>query len=382
MRGFLYDFCMEPANSDMSRNYLQGFGERLAIDLAYPDFSSLVQACLAVSYGSHARPLNRPRMICQAEDHYQKAFKIFAQSLRTLSSGPSKTARITALLLGLYEIVKADEHVPNGHRTHADGLVSLFGQDDAISVLLHYRLFDCPALSTPGPGLSRLLLRAQSLWHRSSPIFLGSSANSSPKRSLPESEMQCLMDECLLLDSDLKYWDESRPSALRPVPLGHKGSANHPRQEGFWPGPVESYLDLYTAGVWNIYRMTRLLLVTLVMEFSDRLGNNARSSEWLLLGQSLANNVASSVPYHLIDDLAACMVESYEGHPNDRGRTLGGLLLMHPLYVVKHIPYIDQKLRHYMHVHLERIATNLGIGHAALLAKVILQALASYRTLH
>ena len=52
------------------------------------------------------------------------------------------------------------------------------------------------------------------------------------------------------------------------------------------------------------------------------------------------------------------------------GRSVGGLLLMHPIYVASKLPIVPQQMREYLENCLEWIAMYMGIGQASLLAKV------------
>jgi len=51
------------------------------------------------------------------------------------------------------------------------------------------------------------------------------------------------------------------------------------------------------------------------------------------------------------------------------GRPVGGLLLMHPIYVASTLLIVPQHMREYMKECLEWIGMHMGIGQASLFAK-------------
>ena len=79
------------------------------------------------------------------------------------------------------------------------------------------------------------------------------------------------------------------------------------------------------------------------------LGQINNCSEPQIKAQQLADGIAASIPYHLVDD-----VNTYvEGIHNDRetrynGKPVGGLLMLHPLWVVANASAVSEELRTYM----------------------------------
>ncbi|KAL1885325.1 hypothetical protein Plec18167_001982, partial [Paecilomyces lecythidis] len=84
--------------------------------------------------------------------------------------------------------------------------------------------------------------------------------------------------------------------------------------------------------------------------------------------QELAEDIAASVAYHLTVD-----PESYIQTPSKPivpGRPVGGLLLLHPLYVITRAPVVSPQLRAQMSECLAWIGKNMGIGQATLLSNL------------
>lgn len=188
-----------------------------------------------------------------------------------------------------------------------------------------------------------------------------------------------LKRESISLNQRFSDWQDSRSKEFRPTSVAHM--YNHWQgvseiSAGFWPGRVDTYFDLYVAGVWNIFRAARLLLISLIIKLSAILGDTDDLSWHIHRARSIAQDIASSIPYHLTDDLYAFLNEfGTSMEIRDPGRFLGGLLLIHPLYVASHTPILSEEIRKYMHRCLEWIGSNMGLGQASLLAKVMLPTL-------
>lgn len=183
-----------------------------------------------------------------------------------------------------------------------------------------------------------------------------------------------LKKESIALNQRFAEWQDSRSKELKPTRVAYMD--NHWQgisqiSAGFWPGRVDTYFDLYVAGVWNIFRAARLLLISLIIKLSALVGDTDDSLWHIHRSHSIAQDIASSIPYHLTDDLYTFLNElGTSKEIRDPGKFLGGLLLMHPLYVASHTPILSEEIREYMHRCLEWIGLNMGLGQASLLAKV------------
>lgn len=101
LRALLYDLCHVSTNRSMSRSYMPHLE---AMALGDRPNSQLVKACHAVSFGSHAKYLNRPRLRQLAEDSYQDVLELFWQELQDPNATKSVQTRTITTLLGLYEV--------------------------------------------------------------------------------------------------------------------------------------------------------------------------------------------------------------------------------------------------------------------------------------
>ena len=81
--------------------------------------------------------------------------------------------------------------------------------------------------------------------------------------------------------------------------------------------------------------------------------------------------LVASIPFHLAEDLQVFLQdESAAARKIKPGKSVGGLLLLHPLCIASKLSIVPPRLQDYTRECLEWIATNMGIGQASLLTKV------------
>lgn len=175
----------------------------------------------------------------------------------------------------------------------------------------------------------------------------------------------------MALDRRFAIWQTTRIPGFNPTVVGQTAktdSGSIPRV-GYWPGSVHTYFDLYVAGVWNIFRAARLSLLALIVKLSEARGES--SSHHVRVTTCVVDDIIASVPYHLTESLPA-FVRQLESGTDIRvpGRFVGGLLLMHPLYVASQMQFLPADMRQYLRACLLWIGSNMGIGQATVLANV------------
>lgn len=181
----------------------------------------------------------------------------------------------------------------------------------------------------------------------------------------------------MILDQELAMWQNIRCPDFNPRTVG---SVNGSRLGvGSWPGRVDAYFDLYVAGVWNTSRTARLLLISLILKLSKLLNDNQEHTRQQKDALYLSEDIIASIPYHLSEDLQAFLREKGNNEEAmNPGRPVGGLLLMHPIYVASTLLIVPQQMREYMRDCLAWIGTYMGIGQASIFAKVRLRLIIDY----
>ena len=182
-----------------------------------------------------------------------------------------------------------------------------------------------------------------------------------------------LQNEALELDRAFSAWEETREKSSHPSTVFHIED-NHDLSRchvGLWPGKVDTYFDLYTSAVWNIYRASRLLLVDLILRLSNALNDGRSPDAENEITASLIDGMLASIPFHLAEDLHSFSREMHTSTLiRNPGRAVGGLLLMHSISITSRLENVNYTTREYLKRCLLWIAENMGIGQAAILAQV------------
>ncbi|KAE9380961.1 hypothetical protein N431DRAFT_323148 [Stipitochalara longipes BDJ] len=375
LRAFFYDYCVASTNPNLSRSYIPGL-EMMTYQQG--PTSSLVRACQAVSFATHGKPLNRTKLVEKAGLFYQDLLGSLARAFESPNCVNAMETRYIVMLLGVYQMATDMETDYGSHDIHAKGLAALLHADapplNFLRICLsNFRLgettnlhlsrpsgvFSVVALGHPGENLGDLLLSLHSLWI------------DSEERHSPRDFLQ-LKRVSVALNQQFAQWQGSRVTEFIPTTIGNidQNNPDLPPGAGYWPGKVDTYFDLYVSGVWNVYRIARLLLIALIIKLSNASGENDACVEYIHTANCIVEDVVASIPYHLADNLQVFLSSI---PPNngfmDPGKFLGGLLLIHPLYIASELPFISEQIRSYMRTCLAWIGSDMGFGQATLLSK-------------
>ncbi|KAL3476659.1 putative C6 transcription factor [Aspergillus californicus] len=376
LRAFFHDYCCAPINPTISRGFLGG----LELMVHRQGIRSQVsKACKAVAFASHGVKLSWPFLTRKAEELYQSLLLSLADAIRDPKVAVSTDTAVMTTLLGLYEMISAGDSDPGHHHAHAGGLAAILKiENDPLALLTAVRgghsllsntlqtpgIFSTPCHRGPGEDLDSLVLKL-------GPIIKASDDLSS--LSLPSSlqMVNSLIEEATALNHELRIWQETRSDDFKPTTLGYintDSSSSNP-EVGQWPGRVDSYFDYHVATIWNISRTARCFLLYLMIQLSDStgMGDTLNYSIFQYDAQKQAEDLIASVLYHFTEDIQVFLRDKTTT-PNP-GRPAGGLLLMHPLYVLSRLPIIPIEMKEYLKKCLMWIGSHMGIGQASLLAK-------------
>lgn len=368
LRAFYYDFCVISTNENLSRGYLSTLEKTIN---RFGPKSDLAKVSQAIACASHGKPERRPQFVNRAETSYHHLLGSLAKKLESPSTENTAETRFLAMLLGLYQIVMANQKDRGAHEIHASGLASLMkvenspmslmgpvlsGQRPGLDTALHGSgIFSVSSLDGTSPTLYQLLQGLDLIWRRS-------------ETPADQQDTSMIENECVKLERDFARWHEDRASEFRPTTIL---SLSHDPPErritvGYWPGSIDTYFDPYVAGVWNIFRTARILLLALLVAMPGRTNKSARYIE---TANHIVGDIFASIPYHLAENLPA-FVERATRHKEaiDPGRTLCGLLLMHPLYAILRCSFLPDESREYARDCLRWISDEMGIGQAGLMA--------------
>jgi len=187
-------------------------------------------------------------------------------------------------------------------------------------------------------------------------------------------ELYVLQAAAIALERDFAQWQGTRAQDYRPTTVGQVSQqvGSHNYGVGCWPGRVDTYHDLYVAGVWNTTRIARLLLFDLIIRLpssilDDRVDHSREHEE----ARCLVVDMLASIPYHLTANLQVFLQDAGRGatQVSNPGRPVGGLLLMNSLQVASQLAIVPPRVREYMRDCLVWIGGNMGIGQASLAAR-------------
>ncbi|KEF61035.1 uncharacterized protein A1O9_02599 [Exophiala aquamarina CBS 119918] len=130
-------------------------------------------------------------------------------------------------------------------------------------------------------------------------------------------------------------------------------------------------MTVYVAAAWNVYRKTRLMLLDIMLRCLSRLQEKDAYGQKRAEATTLANDIMASIPFHVADNVESIADQgSVKAVKVDPGKAVGGLLLIHPLFVAANLSIVPPHLQIQMRECLAWIGENLGIGQATVFSKV------------
>ncbi|KIW10800.1 hypothetical protein PV08_10099 [Exophiala spinifera] len=383
LSAFFQHFTDVSRDPTISRGYLDGLEDlfRCADSDAH-----IQQACRIMAFACLGSRLKMPALLVQARSLYIKLLHSFSRSLLKLSSQDVIESLVTAVLLGLYELVTAGFTKPSDHDAHSKGVAAILCTTNS------------PLELVRGRGLFQL---AHSLWRKglNQTLELGVAPSSKTSkcnthlingpefdhsklyRLLSKAEtlmlsqhalsedVNELLEEAYLWDRDLARWPASRPyEAARASTVQPQMQSQLP---SWWPPTADTYFDLYVAATWNTYRKNRLLLLNVIIQCLERLQEKDAHGRKQAEAAGLARDIMASIPFHLTyasEGLRQVSNHSIGGIAV--GKTIGGMLLMHPLCVASNLSIVPAQLRTQMRECLAWIGEHMAIGQASVFSTV------------
>jgi len=389
LKSFFQDYVLVSKDRSLSRGYFDGLESLL--NSASPS-EELISAAKIVAHASAASKTGTLDLV-SSTDKYSNALAAFQKMLDNPEKRNADEALMTAVLLGLYEMIVAAELYPSAHNLHLKGvsailctrkvpfdLLDLAGANlfELFNPLLPARSaakgsipgllspYPCSETDPPMKSLDVLLIKSRPVLERASQIL------SDPKAT--KVDLRTLKQDASLLNKEYSLWPLCQPKEWLPRTLGviqdedqfNGGSLS---EKLFWPGNVDSYFDLYVSAVWNTYRKARLKLLHVIARSSERINPSELTNRKLEAEmQELVDDMCASVPFHLVADLPSALHKPSDMIPP--GKALGGLFLMYTMYIASSLPMVPSKQRFWMRGRLRWIGTRMGIRQASMLADV------------
>lgn len=200
-----------------------------------------------------------------------------------------------------------------------------------------------------------------------------------------------MLRKCQDMDRRIGTWLEQLPAEYQPQPLywedspallGSQRGQGTLKNAPIFPGRVDLYRDLVTAGLWNGTRSTRIILGSLIIRVAAWICSPAdyrNTPEYATAVGTIRtciSDVISSVPFALGAFTA--------GHPavravptgnflcgaDEQAKMVGGLMVSWPLSTVRTCDFTTNEQREWAVGRLNYISRDLGIRYANALAGV------------
>lgn len=149
-----------------------------------------------------------------------------------------------------------------------------------------------------------------------------------------------------------------------------------------WQGPVHVYDDLFLANIVNDYRVSRVFCQSIILGVAAALsdpGSRASVAPMLqratYIAQSMADDVCSSVPFHLEVPLQERTRNS--GQDTHAAEATGGYFLCWPLFVIGGVECVPERQREWIRGRLYRIGQGFGLNMTQMLTLAQRQVLTS-----
>ena len=366
---FFNEYCVPSQNPTLSRGFLDGLQSLIVYD---GHGSELTEAAKTVSLAALGNRLQRPVLLARAKQKYSCLLGNFQSTLSNPATSKSIQALMTAVLLGLYEIITGNEYSPGMHDAHVRGVAAILDDDHSpFELSAGVRLFQlgnsmclkeplkaldgpgvlcAPAHNKPVTNLDAILIKFNPLYQRAVSELLDEGTSTEAMERLRRDLLQVVLE--------FKAWPQGQPDEWQPRVAGCVGDDHNCCI--CWRGIWTAYLDLYVAAAWNTYRKSHLLKLELLVRCTERLGES--SAEARSQAERLAEDIVGSAAFHLISNLYGHLEHSEVAFIN---KTAGGLLLMHPLWVVLRCrSAVSQELRTHARSLLAWIGEFMGIGQA------------------
>ncbi|KAL2813214.1 hypothetical protein BDW59DRAFT_178279 [Aspergillus cavernicola] len=386
---FLNQYVICSTDPRVSRGFLDGLPSLLAT--AHPS-SDLVQAVEIVAWTSLGNQLARPDLLARARRQYVsllRTFQVLLQSCQLLA--PTMEALVIAILLGLYEIVSSGELPPEQqkHVAHVRGVCALLlSPNSPFDLLSSTELFQVanPLLIKRAlqiqdnrgvlcaPASNHAVHNLDSILIKCHPLFEHANTQlQNPSATLHK--LQGTLDHALAIELAFAHWNANQDASWKANIVGYITQMETEASSCpfAWPSPVHAYFDIYVAAVMNTYRKTYLMLLDILIRLASRIGGSIQMdavTRWEQQAYILINDIIASIPYHLTNnphDYQRAIL-SPSSSPGI-GRSVGGLLLLHPLYVLSTCSIVPPPIHTYARKCLAWIGQYMGIGQGTLMSK-------------
>ncbi|CEI70787.1 unnamed protein product [Fusarium venenatum] len=352
--------------------------------------SALRLATEAISYATSTKLMQEAALL--SRKRYIQAIKAIGKAIQDPQEMVNDQTLYAILLLSGYETISRDPDTTQSWGAHVDGAAalvkfrstieahsplsrSMFGFVRKSVVIGHMQICrpideifcasDVTASSDKSPEdqLMAMAAKIPNLQYRSNCLF-------TQTQDARTGDVEDLFYRARALDREIADWARTLPTTW-----SYSAAVNidNMTNSKFTPCQIHRYPDFYIARVWNFYRVSRLILQSVLLratswmsistdlnEFSDERKPEGSSIE-------LVNDICASVPFLLGHDLSKMKVVAKGGRIKQE-RTSGSRVkksgsthtgrfsLIWPLYVACSASSVPEAQRDWMHMQLRLLA--------------------------
>ncbi|RSM04923.1 hypothetical protein CDV31_009803 [Fusarium ambrosium] len=320
---FLDSVVVQSHDRGQSRGFLDGMHSLLAN--AAPT-CTLISAARVIVLASIANRTRRHSLLATAQRRYGQLLVDFTTSLSRANSHISSGHFLTAVLLGLYEIITSNHASPAKFLVHIQGIhsilrkgIHLLNRESAAQLYLPgiglilketgvpdesgCGVFSPPLNDKPRRSLDQIIIKMSPLTARAEQLL------TNPHSSIRD--LVQLQQDLLALGDDIMYWGDDRPSSWAPELVGHVLDGTLKGSSYRCSGPVYKYFDQYVAAAWSSWRSICILYLDHLVHLAQALGQEEGIDGHRAKVHHLTAELKASIPYHLSGDL-----EVYVQHPD------------------------------------------------------------------
>ncbi|KUJ19673.1 uncharacterized protein LY89DRAFT_580739 [Mollisia scopiformis] len=214
--------------------------------------------------------------------------------------------------------------------------------------------------------------------------------------NIPDSDIAEIIRACESLDCELADWANNVSPACSYIAATNLNPTTYSVVPSlfFIPDEIHRYSDFYAARIWNLYRVSRLIIHSILLRAESELCTRSQIDRETLkdihsqkVVRTLVNGICASVPYLMGYDLAqlkrpTTSINSVADKmwPQDsmvkvdKSKHTGRFSLVWPLYLCSSVPSVPESQRRWMRAQLHWLAEN-GESYAKLLSKAQSQTL-------
>lgn len=196
-----------------------------------------------------------------------------------------------------------------------------------------------------------------------------------PSRTVPEQSVAQVLKSAVEIDAMLAEWAEaSIPGGWEWLPASNFNCPTEtPRTLFVHQDRIDIYYDLWVAGLWNHYRVTRIMVQSIVLDclsrvtWADSPQLMQQSRRAVRISQQMVDELCGSVPFHLGTKMGRWLADDarveYPVHATivNTNNQLGGWQLIEPLSIALKVACLREDQRQWITQQLIRLGNIFSV---------------------